>query len=253
MPTLSWVPVPSGVVALPAAPAVVDNTPSRWRGFVETVGGDPQATLTAAAPSPLNGDGVQDTSTWNVWKYNGTVWVNIGDDVGPKMTVSTLIPLFDERALLNAGTTTGVAVQSLPYAMALQTAMSLVTKTRLQAQKVVLITAPLTTVSVAANAPDVAIGAAVQVPVSTIVMAAVAPAVSVSTVVAVPLTSMALAAFAPTQAGADDTVISVPLSTVTLSALTPEGVGADLETFYNSWRLQVYGTDAWVYPDWWAD
>lgn len=173
--------------------------------------------------------------------------------VDGQMTVGTTVPVWNETLAVVGRTSTKLAVTSLSYPLTLLTEAAVTTRTKLVANKITKVDVPLSTLAVAAPTPAVALGASVQVPVSTVALAAVAPAVSVSTVVAVPLTSIAVAAVAPTQAGADDTVISVPLSTITLSALVPEGVGANLETFYNSWRLQVYGTDAWVYPDWWAD
>ena len=200
---------------------------------------------------------------WGAVGGTGTFWFPVAPGittlpstppvVAGEMTVSTVVPVWNETVLTTPRTRTQLVVTSLPYALTLLTSAAVTSKTKLVANKITKVEPPLTSIALSAPTPAVAIGAAVQVPSSSVALAALAPAVSVSTVVAVPLTSVALAAFAPTQAGADDTVISVPLSTITVSALVPEGVGADLETFYNSWRLQVYGTDAWVYPDWWAD
>lgn len=204
-----------------------------------------------------------DALFWGAVGGTGTFWFPVAPGittlptapavVDGQMTVSATVPVWNETVVAIARTSTKLVVTSLAYPLTLLTEAAVTTKTKLVANKITKVDVPLSTLAVAAPTPAVALGAAVQVPVSTVALAAVEPAVSVSTVVAVPLTSVALAAFAPTQAGADDTVISVPLSTITLSALAPEGVGANLETYWNSWRLQVYGTDAWVYPDWWAD
>jgi len=152
-----------------------------------------------------------------------------------------------------ARTSTKLMVTSLAYPLTLLTEAAVTTKTKLVANKIVKVDVPLSTLAVAAATPSVVTGAAVAVPTSSVALGAVAPAVSVSTVIAVPLTNLAVVALAPTQAGANAAAISVPLTSLAITAKVPEGVGADLETFYNSWRLQVYGTDAWVFPDWWAD
>jgi hypothetical protein len=204
-----------------------------------------------------------DALFWSAIGGTGTFWFPVAPGVttlpttppvvSGQITATTEVLPYNETVAAAGVLRTQIEVQNLPYALELLTTLVLTTKTAMDAVKVVKVEVPATTVSVAANAPAVAIGAAVQVPVSSVAVAAVAPDVSVSTVIAVPLSNIAMAALAPTQAGADAAVVNVPLSSIAITAQVPEGVGADLENFYNSWRLQVYGPDAWVLPDWWAD
>jgi hypothetical protein len=214
----------------------------------------------------MGSDGIvcsTDALFWSAIGGTGTFWFPVAPGVttlpttppvvSGQITATTEVLPYNETVAAAGVLRTQIEVQSLPYALQLLTTLVLTTKTAMDAVKVVKVEVPATTVSVAANAPAVAVDAAVQVPVSSVAVAAVAPDVSVSTVIAVPLSSIALAALAPTQAGADAAVVNVPLSSIAITAQVPEGVGADLETFYNSWRLQVYGPDAWVLPDWWAD
>ena len=52
-------------------------------GSVPTVGGDPQATLNAAFPSAVNGDGVIDQTTGDLWVYASGTWTDVGTIKGP--------------------------------------------------------------------------------------------------------------------------------------------------------------------------
>ena len=47
-------------------------------GSVPDVGTDPQATLNAAFPGAVAGDGVIDQTTGDLWVYDGTTWDNVG-------------------------------------------------------------------------------------------------------------------------------------------------------------------------------
>jgi collagen type VII alpha len=53
-------------------------------GSVPTVGGDPQATLNAAFPGAVNGDGVIDQNTGDLWVYAGGTWTDVGTIKGPQ-------------------------------------------------------------------------------------------------------------------------------------------------------------------------
>jgi len=52
-------------------------------GSVPTVGGDPQATLNAAFPGAVAGDGVLDQTTGHLWVYDGALWNDVGQIQGP--------------------------------------------------------------------------------------------------------------------------------------------------------------------------
>jgi len=53
-------------------------------GSVPTVGIDPQLTLNTAFPSAVDGDGVIDESTGNLWVLASGVWTDVGTIVGPE-------------------------------------------------------------------------------------------------------------------------------------------------------------------------
>ena len=76
---------PTGITGATGAtgPSGADGTSVNIIGSVATVGGDPQATLNAAFPSAVAGNGVIALDTGNLWVYDGASWNNVGTIVGP--------------------------------------------------------------------------------------------------------------------------------------------------------------------------
>lgn len=66
-----------------------DGTSVRIIGSIATVGVNPQATLNAAFPGAVAGDGVIATDTGNLWVYSGSVWNNVGQIQGPQGITGT--------------------------------------------------------------------------------------------------------------------------------------------------------------------
>jgi len=248
MDTLSWVPVPSTVTALPAAPAVVDNTPSRWRGFVAAIGTTPQATLNAAFPDPQSGDGVQDETSLDVWKYNGSLWVNIGSDIGPKVTFDFLIPLYNELLICESGTSTGIAVQSFNYSLAQLESVSLATRTGIVGVTTLLVSVPSAGVQLAGVPPTVVLdGGQLTVPTAGLAIAGIAPVVATSAVVPIPAAAIALAGIAPTVSaiGAGGVELPVPAGALTVAVAVPGvsvgsggAAGGDGSVFWGDWAYR---------------
>jgi hypothetical protein len=56
---------------------------------VPTVGADAQATLNAAFPGAIAGNGVIATDTGNLWVYDGALWNNVGQVQGPQGPTGT--------------------------------------------------------------------------------------------------------------------------------------------------------------------
>lgn len=204
-----------------------------------------------------------DALFWGAVGGTGTFWFPVAPGittlpttppvVNGQMTVASVVPVANETVVLYGTTRTALDVQSFGYALSLLTPVTVTTRTQLTAITLVAVSAPVSIVAVSGVAPVVAVDNAVAMPNASIAITALAPAVVLSTVVQAPLSTVALAALVPSQAGANSAVISIPLTAIAIAALTPDGVGADLETYYNSYRLQVFGWDAGVYPDWWAD
>ena len=248
--SLSWIPTPTGVSTLPAAPVVTDTTPTAWIGFIETVGATPQTALDAAFPDAVSGDGVQDTTTWNVWVYNGSTWVNVGSEPGPTVTVGTLVPMFNERVTLVARTSTKLEVTSLPYALSLLTQVAVTTRTALAVTRILKVEVPAAGVSVAGVAPAVSIGVALRPPAANVAVAGAVPAVSTATVVQVPAAAVAVAGATPT-VEASLTVVLVPAANVTVAGATPDLQAGD--DYYTNLATQFFTLLRDWRVDWWGD
>jgi hypothetical protein len=248
-----WFPVAPGISTLPAAPTVTNTAPTAVIGTVASVGANPQTTLNAAFPAAVSGNGVQDLSTDQFWTYNGSVWTNVGTTPGSTATVSAVVPVWNETALVTASSRSMLEVTSFAYALNLLTTAALGSRTQLSANVIVKVEPPSATVTLAGHAPALAIGAAVIVPPATIGVAALTPTVVQSTVVNVPTSALTMAGLALQQAGPDAAVLAVPAVTIAITALTLESAGPDFETFFNSFQRQVYGWEQFIFPDWWAD
>jgi hypothetical protein len=173
--------------------------------------------------------------------------------VDGQMTVSATVPVWNETVAAIARTRSQLVVTSLPYALALETEVAITSLTQLVVSKIVKVEPPLAVVSVAGNAPAVALGVVVNAPVGSMALTGLAPAVLQSTVVTAPAGVVVVAGLVPEQVGPDGAIVTMPLAAINLTSLTPEQVGPDTDTFFSSYYRQVYGWEQWIFPDWWAD
>lgn len=173
--------------------------------------------------------------------------------VSGEMTVSSVVPVWNETVLSTARTRSQLVVTSLPYALALQTELAITSQTQVVVSTIVKVEPPLAVVSVTGNAPAVALGVVVNAPVGSMALTGLAPAVLQSTVVTAPAGVVVVAGLVPEQVGPDSAIVTVPLAAISLTSLTPEQVGPDTDTFFSSYYRQVYGWEQWIFPDWWAD
>lgn len=220
----AWFPMSPTITTLPAAPAVVDTTPTEVIGTVPTVGATPQTTLNTAFPAAVAGDGVQDTSTDEFWTYDGSTWSNVGTNPGPTMTVTTTVPVWNETVKAEGRVRLFTEVESLGYALAVLTEVPAYgVKVRATATRIKKVLVPAAAVNVAAAEPRVAISATVKPPAAPISVAAVAPAVSISATVVVPAAAVAVAAETPVVVGGAS--VSVPLADISVTAQAPVSAG----------------------------
>lgn len=188
------------------------------------------------------------------------------------VTVPSVVPVWNETALLDARTRTICSVVGLSFALQLNTPLTLVTKTKASVVVVTCVNAPAASVALAALAPAVSTGASVAVPVAAVSVAAVAPAVQTALVVEVPTASVSVAALVPEQVGRprievavpaavievaglapvvlSGTFLEVPAAQITITALPPRIGGPD---FWSSWAQQNYGWWPESYGEWWAN
>jgi hypothetical protein len=156
-----YTPIAPGVTYanLPVAPTIVDTSPDQMIGCIVTVADNPQGRLNALFPSAVDGDGVIDRATNDIWVYDGATWNNVGPTPGPTITATVVIPPWNETLLAVARTRTKLSVNALAYALQLLTEPApLTTSTTLTARSVpAYIAVPATSFTLAQQTPTVSI------------------------------------------------------------------------------------------------
>lgn len=217
-----WFPVAPGVTTLPTTPPVVDTTPTQVIGSETSLGEDPVATLVATYPAAISGDGVFDEETQDFWTYDGADWTNVGPTPGPTIEVDRVVPPWNETVLLTGRIRTKVEVQSLAYALNVETAVDPYGITVGMTAVRVL---PVATIGLAAAAPAVSTGASVAAPAAATALAGAAPAVAGGASVATPAADVALAAISDIIAGRPKTQIIAPTGLISLAGTSPVVAG----------------------------
>lgn len=219
-----WFPVAPGITTLPTTPGTTDTAPTQIIGNVATVGTNAQTTLNAAFPSAVNGDGVVDLATSDIWvKVSGT-WMNRGPTPGVTLSTSTLVPVANERVTVEGRTRASVQVTTIPYALNLPlVTLTPTVKAKVLAYRVLLVDVPASSVTVAATAPSVSTGVALQAGASGIALAAMAPAVVIDVILNAPASGVAVSGVAPlVQTGSS---VAVPAADIAFAALVPLSAG----------------------------
>ena len=163
----------------------------------------------------------------------------IPEVVDGEMTVTGLVPVWNETVLADARTRVGLTVQSFAYPLEVLTVVPAIglrtgiTATRIVGVSVpaanialaapaptVATSLPLTAIAIAAPVPAISTGAAVTVPATDLALGAAAPAVSTGASVAIPTTDVAIQMLAPTLA-VNAIALQVPVTDVLLAVWVP--------------------------------
>jgi len=220
-----WFPVAPGITTLPTTPGETNTAPTQIIGNVATVGTNAQTTLNTAFPSAVNGDGVVDLTTGDIWKKESGTWVNRGPTPGVTLTASTLVPVANERVSVEGRTRASVQVTTISYALNLPlVTLAPTVKAKVLGYRVLLVNVPTAVgVSMAGAAPSVSTGVAVQAGASGLALAALAPAVIIDVILNAPASEIAAAAIAPlVQTGSS---VAVPAANIAFAALAPLSAG----------------------------
>jgi hypothetical protein len=226
--------------ALPVAPTIIDTSPDQMIGCIVTVADNPQGRLNALFPSAVDGDGVIDRATNDIWVYDGSTWNNVGPTPGPTIVATIVIPPWNEIVSADAITRTKLDITSLDYALTILTEPDpLVTQTTLLARNVpAYVAVPSTDFTFTVHTPVVASGGAVLPPAQNTTLVAHLPLVGGGSSVAVPVTDFAFDASAVPYVGTAATVIqaqrgafsfAMPLPAIS-AGVTIEPPAADLVT-----------------------
>jgi hypothetical protein len=217
-----YTPIAPGVTYanLPVAPTVIDTSPDQMIGCIVTVADNPQGRLDALFPSAVDGDGVIDRATNDIWVYDGTTWDNVGPTPGPTIVATTVIPPWNEIVLAVARTRTKLSITSLPYALTLLTEPDpIITKTKISARRLLK---PQPVAITLEGHPPYVNETVIQPPTATTTLSSFAPEISTSFVALAPSVGLQLTALAPVAVGGGASVVLQPPSAdIAVTAAVP--------------------------------
>ena len=256
-----YTPVAPGVTyaGLPTV-TIVDTSPDQLIGCIIDTADNPQGRLNALFPAAIDGDGVIERSTNDIWVYDGSEWNNVGPTPGPTIVSATIIPPWNEILTYEARIRTRLLAQSLAYALQLLTEPDpFVVRTRLEAAVITSVKVPSTALTLQSPTPQVSISARVDTPVLDTQVSALPPAVAGGASVITSGTNTLLSGVAPDFVGrlrisinvpasgtaltvgvatvVTGAVVGVPVRDITLSAVLPLSVGAPKDPDFASVSL----------------
>jgi hypothetical protein len=137
---------------------IVDTSPDQLIGCIIDTAGNPQGRLNALFPAAIDGDGVIERSTNDIWVYDGSEWNNVGPTPGPTIVTATIIPPWNEIVRYEATVRTGLVAQSLDYALQLLTEPDPISlRLGLDVRSILPLAVPATDIELAFPAPVVEI------------------------------------------------------------------------------------------------
>ena len=137
------------------------------------------------------------------------------------VTVPSVVPVWNEKALILGRTRTVCTITGLSYALQQTTALTLVCKTRATLQALTQVNVSAAAITLAAQVPAVRRGASVRVPAAGVSVAAPVPVVVSGATVVVPAVAVSVAGVAPDLTGRQRIQILVPAATVAVAAVVP--------------------------------
>ena len=201
---------------------IVDTSPDQLIGCIIDTADNPQGRLNALFPAAIDGDGVIERSTNDIWVYDGSEWNNVGPTPGPTIVTATIIPPWNEILTYEARIRTRLLAQSLAYALQLLTEPDpLVVRTTLEAAAVTIVKAPNTALSLQSATPQVSISATVFAPAASSSITALAPAVIRRLAINMPTTDIALSGILPDLVGQFRVRVNPPAVAFDLQAIAP--------------------------------
>jgi hypothetical protein len=247
-----YTPVPPGIT-LPSLPPVtiIDTSPDQMIGCIISTGTNPQGRLNALFPAAIDGDGVIERNTNDIWVYDGALWENVGPNPGPTIVNPPIIPPWNEIVITDAITRTKLNITSLDYALTILTEPDpVITQTALLARNVTAYVAvPSTDFTFTVHTPTVVSGVAVSVPAFNAVLSTAEPTVMQANVIHVPPVGIETATFNPDYVGRPATFIPTPTSDTTTTSHTP-AISSGASISANVFNVSLSGLVATIYdPD----
>ena len=209
-----YTPVAPGVTyaSLPTV-TIVDTGPDQMIGCIIDTADNPQGRLNALFPTAVDGDGVIERSTNDIWVFDGTTWENVGPTPGPTIVTATVIPPWNEIEVVEAVVRTRLAVEAFPYALTpILTSVPAYGSTigLLVQSSRALVRVPATGVVVTAETPTINGGVSVIVPAVILQIDTIAPSLPLATGIMIPAASATISGITPDLVGRRRTQVSVP-------------------------------------------
>lgn len=202
---------------------IIDTSPSQMIGCIVDVADNPQGRLDALFPTAIDGDGVIDRTSNDIWTYNGTLWSNVGPTPGPTVVPVVVIPPWNQVLYYTGTTKTRISVQSLSYALNLESVLDLTTITNAIVRPSSARIEPSTLdIGFSINTPIVSISARVFLDeAATISTEASAPVISTGSRIDAPALDIDLSALPPVKVGVVARIINVPTVSIDLAVNNP--------------------------------
>ena len=212
----------------------------------------------------MNADGIlvsTDALFYGAVGGTGTFWFPVAPGitalpttpavVDGQMTVSSVVPVWNETVKTEGRLRVGLGVQSLGYPLTLLTTPNpIIVNVGLGVRKISNVDVPAGSVAVAGVVPAVSIGAAIRPSSADIAVAGLNPAVAFGCAVQVPAADVAVAGAAPAVSVTLTTVL-VPAANVALVGATPDLQAGD--DYYSNLAAQVFTLLRDWRVDWWGD
>jgi hypothetical protein len=229
-----YTPVAPGIVyeSLPEV-VIVDTSPDQIIGCIFDTGNNAQGRLNASFPDAVEGDGVIERRTNDIWVFDGSVWNNVGPTPGPTIQeLPTLILPYNETVVYDGLIRLITAVTKFEYALRLLTEVpSLTTLVDATVVKVNVIKPPAASIQLDALAPQISISARVDSLTASTSLTGLAPEVNTGKAIQIPLASLALAGLVPDLVGRPGPRVFVPSLDLGLAAFAPSiSTGATVST-----------------------
>lgn len=171
--------------------------------------------------------------------------------VNGHMSFTTLLPIWDERLLLEGRVRVGVGVQRLDYTATVLTVVpDIRARTGLSVSRILKATVPAGAVAVSGVTPVVSTGIALRPSAVDVAVVSVPPSFAFGCVVPVPAADVGVAGVAPT-VSATLTTVFVPAVDITVVGGTPDLQAGD--DYYSNLAAQVFTLLRDWRVDWWGD
>lgn len=125
-------PEPEKVISTPTPPGVtyadlpvidtvtqiIDTSPDEIIGCANVlITGNEQTILDALFPAASNKDGVVNRANNDIWTYNGSIWTNVGPTPGRQLTITKVLPAYNEIQVITGLTRVTSSVEAINYSL----------------------------------------------------------------------------------------------------------------------------------------